>query len=374
MGETTTEPSSCHTITFVGPLPPPVTGMTAMSEVIVQALAEQGPLKCFNWSREKSLKGFRWKLARLWGAFCSFWGLLQRGRQPKQLLYYPVNSSWGMLYDFALLGLGKLLGYRIVLHHHVYSYLNEFDWRMGLINKLVGSNGAHVVHCQKMENDFRAHYETTARFLFIPPTIVSPEITFIPRKLELTSDKKPFVLGFLSNLTLAKGLHLVIKTFEAAIAKGLDVRLILAGPCMQREAEKLIQDSLARWPRQVEYRGPLYGEAKVEFYRELDTFLFPTQYKNESWGIVLTEALTAGCPVIAYDRGCISYIIQDGCGKVVPQNCEFAAESVQLIGQWISAPESFRQARQHAVERNQTLQHEAAAQLPLFVNQMWTMK
>lgn len=345
--------------------------MTAMSEVIVKALAASGPITCFNWSAGRLVKGYRWKLMRFWGAVRSFFALLVRGRRPGQTLYTPANSSWGMLYDFFILGLGRLLGYRLVLHHHAYSYIDRYDWRMGLVNWVVGKRGAHAVHCQKMAEDFRAHYPTSAKFLMVPPTIVSREPSG-ERNASVAGypGDRPFVLGFLSNLTLAKGLPLVLETFEQLANDGADVQLLLAGPCLQTEAQELVNSALDKWPQRIAYRGPVYGAEKAAYYSAIDALLFPTEYRNESWGIVLSEALAAGHPVIAYDRGCVSYIVRGGCGTVVPQHADFVAEAVPLVRQWIQAPETHFQASQQALRRSEELTAEANRQFPEFVRQL----
>ncbi len=362
-------PHTTRLVTFAGPLPPPVTGMTAMTAVIVEALEKEGPVKCYNWSRNKPLKGLRWKLARAWGVCKTLLGLSLRGRHKGEVLYYPVNSSWGLLYDMALAALGRTLGYRIVLHHHAYSYIDRRDWRMAMVDKLIGSRGFHAVHCQKMVEDYRAQYQTQATFLIVPPTIVSCEPKKQSRQLPKAIEEV-FTLGFLSNLTLAKGLEVLLDTFENLVNRGLPVRLVLAGPCMQQDARLLIEQATMRWPDLVEYRGPVYDDQKTQFYTEIDVFLFPTQYKNESWGIVLTEALAAGRPVIAYDRGCISYIVRDGCGLVVPKNEDFVSTATEQIKLWMADSRQFEEASLQAYQRSQVLEREAIDQLPAFVQRV----
>ena len=342
-----------------------------MTEVIVRALQEQGHYTCFNWSRNKPLKGIRWKLARAWGVCKSIWGLIRRGRRSSEVLYYPANSSWGLLYDIVFATLGRVFGYKLILHHHAYSYIDRYDWRMAIVNRLVGSQGAHAVHCQKMVDDYRAQYDTKATFLIVPPTIVSQDLGVRQRPLEEIPDpEEPLVLGFLSNLTLAKGLDLVLETFENLIDRGLNVRLVLAGPCMHEEALSLVRLVTERWPQQVEYRGPVYEEKKAQFYSDIDVFLFPTRYKNESWGIVLTESLASGCPVIANDRGCVSYIIRDGCGLIVSPEDDFVVCAVELIEQWFNDPGLHRKAIHQAIQRYHKLKLEAVEQLPEFVEGM----
>jgi len=64
----------------------------------------------------------------------------------------------------------------------------------------------------------------------------------------------------------------------------------------------------------VEYVGPLYGEHKERFYRQLDVFLFPTNYANEAEPLVIYEAMRQGVHVIACDRGSIAEMLRDGAG------------------------------------------------------------
>jgi glycosyltransferase involved in cell wall biosynthesis len=55
----------------------------------------------------------------------------------------------------------------------------------------------------------------------------------------------------------------------------------------------------------IKYYGPVLGDAKKEFFAELNTFVFPTRYRNEAEPLVILEALMNGCPVVANNRGCI---------------------------------------------------------------------
>src|SRR5688500_2929671 len=86
-------------VVFIGALPPPLTSMTAMTAVIVDALQQQGPIDCYNWSRGTPLKGWRWKAARGWGALKSLAGLAYRGPARGATLYYPVSSGVGLYID-----------------------------------------------------------------------------------------------------------------------------------------------------------------------------------------------------------------------------------------------------------------------------------
>jgi glycosyltransferase involved in cell wall biosynthesis len=64
----------------------------------------------------------------------------------------------------------------------------------------------------------------------------------------------------------------------------------------------------------VEYVGPVYGGQKERFYRQLDVFLFPTNYANEAEPLVIYEAMRQGVHVIACDRGAIAEMLSNGAG------------------------------------------------------------
>ncbi len=355
-------------VTFIGTLPPPVTGMTAMTEVIVDELRRHGPVTVFNWSPGKPLKGWRWRIARAWGVFKTLVRLPLLGRGRGAVIYYPVSSSGGLYYDLAIIALARMLGYRAALHHHSYSYISRRDWRVGALNRLIGSSGAHVVHCSMMEQHFRKYYDSSAQFLHVPPTIVSQQLNLVEAEPRAT-----FTLGFLSNLTMTKGLDEAIDTFVRLAGQGQTVRLVLAGPCLGRNEQRLIDRTLAAWPDGIEYRGPIYGHAKALFFADIDAFLFPTRYRNESWGIVLTEALAAGLPVIARDRGCVPWIVRNGCGTVVDDASDFASIASDLIGQWISDPRLYQQAQAAARRQSGALNEDAQRELPKFIDQLRAM-
>jgi glycosyltransferase involved in cell wall biosynthesis len=342
--------------------------MTAMTAVIVDAFHRHRAVRSFNWSRGKELRGWRWKLARGWGAFASIVRLLLGGRARHAVLYYPVSSGLGLYYDLAIASVARLLGYHLVLHHHTYAYIMQRDRRVAWLDRLVSSTGAHAVHCDLMREDFARTYKTSAKFLIVPPTIVSQrDKTEGPAPLP----EGDFTIGFLSYISIAKGIDDAIATFEKLASLGRRVRFLIAGPCRGDEEESLLQGVQARWPGRVEYLGPVYGRDKERFFSRIHAFLLPT--RNESWGIVLNESLAAGRPVIARSRGCVPWIVQHGCGLCVPPDADFIADAVKQISVWMDSPASFQAAQEAAHKRSIELNEDAEHQLPAFVESVFAM-
>lgn len=102
---------------------------------------------------------------------------------------------------------------------------------------------------------------------------------------------------FLSRVHVKKGINFLIEAV-AALKEELDDYVVkIAGP----GDETYICELKALTERlgvahQISFVGSVFGEAKFELYREADLFVLPTH--SENFGIVVTEALACGTPVI----------------------------------------------------------------------------
>ncbi|GAA4598227.1 glycosyltransferase family 4 protein [Planotetraspora phitsanulokensis] len=106
------------------------------------------------------------------------------------------------------------------------------------------------------------------------------------------------VIGFLGRMDEPrKGLPVLLEAFSLLAPERPGLRLLIAGPGDH-------DDVLDRVPRQYRDRVGLLGmvsEAdKVRAYHSVDIFCAPN-LGGESFGIVLTEAMSAGAPILASD-------------------------------------------------------------------------
>jgi glycosyltransferase involved in cell wall biosynthesis len=347
-----------------GTLPPPVTGMTLLTEQVVRGLRNAGPVCLFDWSTGLSRKGLKFRVARTLRVLRTFFQLLRRGRVSNTPLYLVANSGAGLFLTALFVDWARRLGYRVYLHHHVYFYIDRRDWRMAWIDRRMGPTGVHVVHCDKMIGDFRRQYDSPCQFEIVYPSIVSG-----PLGRPRVSDSAPFRLGHLSNLTIAKGLDIVVDTFEHLVQSGRNVKLVLAGP-VRGPARRMLHDVLSRHPELIEYRGPLYGADKEQFFADIDVFLLPS--RSESWGIVLHEAMCVGVPVVTSDRGCTSVVVGRTGGLVIDANADFLTIAASQIERWIDRPAEYAEASQAALEQAEFLQREGARTLSVFVGRVFT--
>src|SRR5690606_23931436 len=83
--------------------------------------------------------------------------------------------------------------------------------------------------------------------------------------------------------------------------------LVGAGPCEEEMEAVFARQGLSR---QLHRMHILTGMELVEAYRGLDGFIFASQ--SETQGMVLTEAMATGAPVIAVDGPGVREVVRDG--------------------------------------------------------------
>ncbi|SRR6266566_301007 len=120
--------------------------------------------------------------------------------------------------------------------------------------------------------------------------------------------KKPPYLAFLGRITYKKGADTAIK-----IARCAGMKLKLGGtisdePGGQEFFEKRIRPELGE---QIEWIGPVDDAAKQDLLGGATAMLFPIRW-SEPFGIVMSESLACGTPVIATRSASTPEVIQDG--------------------------------------------------------------
>jgi len=118
---------------------------------------------------------------------------------------------------------------------------------------------------------------------------------------------------------------LVLDAFRIARKARPDLRLQVIGPA-----------GLAVDEPGVEWVGALDGERRDELqrrYLEASLFLCPSRF--EPFGIAILEAMSAGCPAVALDRGAAREIIDDGVTGSLLRDDEPAALA-EVILSWTS--------------------------------------
>ena len=141
-----------------------------------------------------------------------------------------------------------------------------------------------------------------------------------------------------------KNLALLLKAFEAIVARDPRARLVLVGHGPMR------QELQARCPDAI-FTGQLRGQSLAEHYASADLFLMPSL--TETFGNVTTEAMASGLPVVAFNYAAAAELIVSSVnGSLVPMDDAEGFVSAALA---LAAEPQTR--KQMGVEARQTSLH-----------------
>ncbi len=113
-------------------------------------------------------------------------------------------------------------------------------------------------------------------------------------------------------------------------AKKTHSKLVLAGKISdQQYFEQKIKKHLGG---KINYVGEVSFPKLLQLYKQSKAFLFPIQWE-EPFGLVMIEAMAAGTPVIAFDRGSVKEIVDHNKTGFIVKNISQMAKAMQKIGQ-----------------------------------------
>ncbi len=125
----------------------------------------------------------------------------------------------------------------------------------------------------------------------------------------------------------AKGPQNAIK-----IAKKAGVKLLLAGQIQKQHQEYFKTKIKPHLSSRIKYVGELTQKQLVSFYGRGKATLYPIEWE-EPFGLVMAESMACGTPVIAFRRGSVPELIDDGKTGFIAKTISEAVKAVKKIDQ-----------------------------------------
>ena len=329
----------------MGPIPPPIDGVSVSTQRVIQILAENGGLAAtIDTTNPRSLglmggtSGFGLRdVGRGVGQLVSLSRALLRN--PGSGLYMPLAPTrGGLLRDSLLILTAAALRRRIVVHLHssegsrnsVASFRGPAKWLVAAALRRVDQAWALTRGLgARLTPPFRPdQLRVLANF--------GDDLDGRPVEPDRGRGReRPLRLLYFSNLIPTKGYPDLLEALGRLgdVGHGLEVRLAGAAPEAGVEAE--IERSIASLPPsvRVELRGSVSLEQRQEEYAWADAFVLPTSYPMESQPLTILEALSAGLPVISTMHAGIPETVTHGVEAllIAPGDTEALADAIRRL-------------------------------------------
>ncbi len=309
---------------MVGPFPPPTHGMSLVTQRLADLFSRRHEVARVDVAAPGLERTFGYHARRLVRNLASIAKTIRERLRGAKKVYIACNGGkLGQVYHCLHLLVCRLLGLEVYLHLHSYAYINTPYATMSWILRLGGSRLFPIFLSRTMRTDFARSYRCGVSF------VVDNSVCIEPQARVLERPERVLTLGLLGNLDEQKGLLEFLAVMDTARKRGLPVHGILAGPASD-EYRALIDQHVERMGHALRYLGPVHGEAKADFFRAIDVFVFATRYRNEAQPLVVFEAHSQGVPVIVRDRGCISDQLGPG-DLLVPNDVDFVEQTLMQL-------------------------------------------
>jgi glycosyltransferase involved in cell wall biosynthesis len=173
----------------------------------------------------------------------------------------------------------------------------------------------------------------------------------LPERLLTPKPVKPSYFAFLGRIAPEKGIDRAIR-----IAEHCGVELKVAAKVDKADREYFEEQirPMMRSPR-VDYIGEIADADKSDFLSGAIALLVPIDWP-EPFGLVMIEAMACGTPVIAYNRGSVPEVIEDGLTGFIVEDEHGAIGAVDRLGH-LSREKIRRHFEEHFTARRMALDY-----------------
>jgi glycosyltransferase involved in cell wall biosynthesis len=313
-------------VLFLSPLPPPYYGSAMSSEMCLKILKNSKEFQVrnikLNYSKEMSDVG-KINLDKIKGIFNVKKNIRKQMKEfyPDVVYFVPATSGLGLIRDsFFIREIKKHFKKKILFHirsRTIRTLLNNFFYR-----KMFTKQKA-IVLGKQLVNDV-SKWIKKEEILILPNAIKNEISDFELKKiLKERRENKNFNILFLSNMDKTKGWPKLLQACKILNEKNIDFKCNFVGAWQSEKDEKYFYDFIKKnnLEKKVFVHGRKTGKEKDSFLKKANVLVFPTEYKLETFGRVILEAMMFGLPVIANGIATIPNTIEDGkTGFILKEN------------------------------------------------------
>jgi len=313
----------------VGPLPPPIHGVTVSTTLVLANpyLRERFVIEHLDTSDHRDAQNVgRWDVTNIRVGIANLMRLTRMLRGSRGVLYLPISQSSGaFLRDSFFIRMANASGWRVGIHLRGSEFWRFYTRQRRPYRRWTRLTLARVSAAAVLGESLRHAFGdlvSTERIAVVP--------NGTPPNRAGDSIRDTRCVVFLSNLRRRKGVTEALDAALMALREVPSARVIFVGTWEDERLERDLR-SAAAGMRGVEFRPSVSGSAKDELLATAGILLFPPR-EPEGHPRVVLEAMAAGLPVVTTDRGAIAETVRDGItGFVLPD-----PDPVELAGRLVS--------------------------------------
>jgi len=220
-----------------------------------------------------------------------------------------VHVHWK--FDLPLVALAKRLG------RHPFRFIHTRQMNMPgkkydpYHRFIYGSMDGFIAITRYLEKQARENLPIAAEKILqiyygvqVPDQVTAERTAELRKELNITGD---FTVGLLGRLSEYKGQHLLIEAMNILKEKGISINAWIVGAAFEPQYQQKLQDLVEEKQLQKQVHFMDFYPNPIELLSCFDAVVLTT--KNETFGLVLIEAMHAGVAVIGSDAGGVPEII-----------------------------------------------------------------
>lgn len=157
----------------------------------------------------------------------------------------------------------------------------------------------HLVSLGYDERKIRVVYNGIDAEKYSPENVPPEEVKAVRRSLGIADDE--YMILFIGRLTWVKGADTLVLAMPEILSRVPKAKLVIVGV---GEQEEMLKEEVARlnlYDKVILKYEFLPEDLRIKYYAAADVCVFPSKY--EPFGIVCTEAMSMGKPVVVGARG-----------------------------------------------------------------------
>ena len=230
------------------------------------------------------------------------------------VLYFHSSVGLALLKDLICIKKAKKAGVTTILHIHFADYERIVSSNAFIEKRIVKYMKLYVdklvfLSAKTRDVFFKKGFEAHKCFVLYNFSLFNFPIETIQRKASKKKDKVSLL--FVGSIDQRKGIFDLLEIFEKV---GTSCQLNVCGIPIDSKSESMFLNAIKINPS-VNYMGFVNGEAKEKIYLESDVLVLPSY--AEGLPVVILEAFSAGCAVIATKVGANSEIVHPENGILI---------------------------------------------------------